>query len=68
MATVATDIMIELENKPGALAEVAKAISDAGVNVAAATCVGPRLEGGAPHPGAARRTSAGARWPSPAPQ
>ena len=41
MATVATDITIELENKPGALAEVAKAISDAGVNVAAATCVGP---------------------------
>lgn len=40
MATVATDMMIELDNKPGALAEVAKAISDAGVNVAAATCVG----------------------------
>lgn len=29
--------MIELENTPGALAEVAAAISDAGVNIAAAT-------------------------------
>jgi hypothetical protein len=38
---VAVDLAIEIDNKPGALAEVAAAISDAGVNVAAATCVGP---------------------------
>ena len=35
------DVAIELENKPGALARVATAISDAGVNIAAATCIGP---------------------------
>ena len=29
------------ENTPGALADVAAAISDAGVNIAAATCLGP---------------------------
>jgi hypothetical protein len=34
------DLVIEIENTPGALAEVAAAISDAGVNLAAATCVG----------------------------
>jgi hypothetical protein len=34
------DLVIELENTPGALAEVAAAISDAGVNIAAATCIG----------------------------
>jgi hypothetical protein len=38
---VAFDLVIDIENVPGALAEVAGAISDAGVNVAAATCVGP---------------------------
>jgi hypothetical protein len=38
---MAVDITIDIENTPGALAEVAAAISDAGVNVAAATCVGP---------------------------
>jgi hypothetical protein len=38
---MAIDLAIEIDNKPGALAEVAAAISDAGVNVAAATCVGP---------------------------
>jgi hypothetical protein len=38
---MAVDLVIDIENKPGALAEVAAAISDAGVNVAAATCVGP---------------------------
>ena len=32
--------MIEVENKPGALAEIAAAVSDAGVNVAAATFLG----------------------------
>lgn len=34
---MAFDLVIELENSPGALAEVAAAISDAGVNIAAAT-------------------------------
>src|ERR1700739_1359661 len=38
---MAFDLTIDIENTPGALAEVAAAISDAGVNVAAATCVGP---------------------------
>jgi hypothetical protein len=38
---VATDLVIDIENSPGALAQVATAISDAGVNIAAATCVGP---------------------------
>src|SRR4051812_29374120 len=37
---MAVDLVIDLENTPGALAEVAAAISDAGVNIAAATCVG----------------------------
>jgi hypothetical protein len=35
------DLVIDIENTPGALAEVAAAISDAGVNISAATCVGP---------------------------
>jgi hypothetical protein len=54
----AFDLVIEVENVPGALAEVAAAISDAGVNIAAATFVG---DGGraeihilVPHPGAAK--------------
>jgi hypothetical protein len=34
------DLVIEVENEPGALARVAAAVSDAGVNLAAATCVG----------------------------
>jgi len=34
------DLVIEVENEPGALARVATAISDAGVNIAAATCLG----------------------------
>ena len=34
------DLAIDIDNTPGALAEVAAAISDAGVNIAAATCVG----------------------------
>ena len=33
------DLVIEVDNEPGALAGVAKAISDAGVNIAAATCL-----------------------------
>jgi hypothetical protein len=37
---MAYDLVIELENTAGALADVAAAISDAGVNIAAATCVG----------------------------
>jgi hypothetical protein len=37
---VAFDLVIEIENTPGALADVAAAISDAGVNIAAATCIG----------------------------
>ena len=35
------DLVIDIENTPGALARVAAAVSDAGVNIAAATCVGP---------------------------
>jgi hypothetical protein len=38
---MAFDLVIDIENSPGALADVAAAISDAGVNIAAATCVGP---------------------------
>jgi len=37
---VAVDLIIDTENTPGALAQVAAAISDAGVNIAAATCIG----------------------------
>jgi hypothetical protein len=37
---MSTDLVIEIENEPGALAKVAAAVSDAGVNLAAATCVG----------------------------
>jgi hypothetical protein len=38
---VAYDLVIDIDNTPGALAQVAAAISDAGVNIAAATCLGP---------------------------
>ena len=37
---MAYDLVIEIDNTAGALAEVAAAISDAGVNIAAATCIG----------------------------
>ena len=37
---MAVDLTIDIENVPGALAEVAAAISDAGVNISAATCIG----------------------------
>jgi hypothetical protein len=37
---VAYDLVIDIENSPGSLAQVAAAISDAGVNIAAATCLG----------------------------
>lgn len=52
------DLVIDIDNNPGALAEVAAAISDAGVNIAAATCVGPgeraELHILVPHPEAAK--------------
>src|SRR3954471_21131393 len=38
---MAVDLVIDIENTPGALARVAAAISDAGVNIAAATSIGP---------------------------
>jgi hypothetical protein len=34
------DLVINIKNEPGALARVTAAISDAGVNLAAATCIG----------------------------
>jgi hypothetical protein len=34
------DLVIQIENERGALARVAAAISDAGVNLSAATCIG----------------------------
>ena len=37
---MAVDLVIDIENTHGALAQVAAAISDAGVNIAAATCIG----------------------------
>jgi len=37
---MAMDLVIEVDNEPGALASIAAACSDAGVNLAAATCVG----------------------------
>lgn len=37
---MAFDLVIDIDNTPGALAQVAAAISDAGVNIAAATCIG----------------------------
>jgi hypothetical protein len=38
---MASDLLIEVENKPGALARVTAAVSDAGVNISAATCTRP---------------------------
>jgi hypothetical protein len=38
---MAFDLVIDIENSPGALTQAAAAISDAGVNIAAATCTGP---------------------------
>jgi hypothetical protein len=37
---MSVDLVIDIQNTPGALAQVAAAISDAGVNIAAATCIG----------------------------
>ena len=55
---MAVDLVIDVENSPGALAQVAAAISDAGVNIAAATCIGEgsraELHILVPHAGAAR--------------
>jgi hypothetical protein len=59
---VAVDLVIDIENTPGALAKVAAAISDAGVNISAATCVGAgeraELHILVPHAGAARHALA----------
>jgi hypothetical protein len=59
---VAVDLVIDVENTPGALAAVAAAISDAGVNIAAATCIGPgdtaELHILVPHGGAAKHALA----------
>ncbi len=59
---MAYDLVIDIENSPGALAQVAAAISDAGVNIAAATCIGTgeraELHILVPHPGAARHSLA----------
>ncbi len=55
---MAFDLVIDIENTPGALAQVAAAISDAGVNIAAATCIGSgeraELHILVPHPEAAK--------------
>jgi hypothetical protein len=55
---IETDLLIEVENKPGALAAVTAAISDAGVNISAATCTRPddtaRLHILVKHPEAAK--------------
>jgi hypothetical protein len=59
---MAYDLVIDIENTPGALAKVAAAISDAGVNIAAATCIGTgeraELHILVPHPEAARHSLA----------
>ena len=59
---MAADLVIDIENTPGALANVAAAISDAGVNIAAATCIGTgdraELHILVPHAGAARHSLA----------
>ncbi len=55
---MAFDLVIDVENTPGALAQVAGAVSDAGVNLAAATCMGSgeraELHILVPHPEAAK--------------
>jgi hypothetical protein len=59
---MAFDLVIDIENTPGALAQVAAAISDAGVNIAAATCLGAgeraELHVLVPHAEAARHSLA----------
>jgi hypothetical protein len=55
---MAVDLVIDIENTTGALARVAAEISDAGVNIAAATCIGTgervELHILVPHGGAAK--------------
>ncbi|HWE14499.1 MAG TPA: ACT domain-containing protein [Solirubrobacteraceae bacterium] len=57
---MAFDLVIDVANTPGALASVAAAVSDAGVNLAAATCVGSgertELHILVPHPEAAKHS------------
>src|SRR6201994_2908911 len=59
---MAYDLVIDIDNTPGALAEVAAAISDAGVNIAAATCIGTGERAEVhilvPHPEAAKHSLA----------
>lgn len=59
---MAFDLVVDIENSPGGLADVAAAISDAGVNIAAATCIGSgeraELHILVPHPEAARHSLA----------
>ena len=59
---MAFDLAIDVENTPGALARVAAAVSDAGVNLAAATCIGAgeraELHILVPHPEAAKHALA----------
>jgi hypothetical protein len=59
---MAVDLVIDIENTPGALARVAAAISDAGVNISAAACIGPgdraELHIPVPHAEAARHALA----------
>ena len=62
---MAFDLVIDVENTPGALARVAGAVSDAGVNLAAATCVGSgeraELHILVPHPEPVKHALAGAQ-------
>ena len=62
---MAFDLVIDVENTPGSLARVAGAVSDAGVNLAAATCLGAgeraELHILVPHPEAARHSLATAQ-------
>src|SRR5947209_10929913 len=62
---MAYDLVIDIENSPGSLAAVAAAVSDAGVNLAAATCIGngerAELHILVPHPEAARHSLATAQ-------
>lgn len=62
MTTVETDLKIEVENEPGALARIAAAVSDAGVNLSAATCTTPgeraQMHILVKHPGAAKHALA----------
>src|SRR5947208_1323394 len=59
---MAFDLVIDIENSPGSLAAVTAAVSDAGVNLAAATCLGngqrAELHILVPHPEAARHSLA----------